>query len=286
MKGEEARQLRECQIFLDFVCDCYRELNKGGGSSSLQKNFDFSVQNYGTHVGNLSTPMSTGDSTTAKESMPSLPSKQSFRVLTECPLTVMLLFQLYPKFLKTNIPVMIPLMMDSLKWVPPRFVDPSKAEDTPAKQGSTGGISPLSNTPITPLIGKATKEAFKGETPLQPPDKTPTPMASISVSSLSKETLLRLYRIRAHELIAAQVKTLSFLTYLLRGFTDQMKPYEDVMAHNVVCLLKHCPREALSTRKELLVATRHILATDFRRGFFRHVDVLMDERIIAGNSRY
>lgn len=286
MKGEEARQLRECQIFLDFVCDCYRELNKGGGSSSLQKNFDFSVLNHGANVGDLSTPMSTGDSTTTRENMPSLQSKQSFRVLTECPLTVMLLFQLYPKFLKTNIPVMIPLMMDSLKLVPPRFIDPSKAEGTPAKQGSTGGILSLSNTPVTPLSGKATKEASKGETPLQPPDKTTTPMASISVPSLSKETLLRLYRIRAHELIAAQVKTLSFLTYLLRGFADQMKPYEDVMAHNVVCLLKHCPREALSTRKELLVATRHILATDFRRGFFKHVDVLMDERVIAGNSRY
>ncbi|KAL3798859.1 hypothetical protein HJC23_004647 [Cyclotella cryptica] len=287
MKGEEARQLRECQVFLDFVCDCYRELNKAGGGSSLQKNFDFVAQNSGTHAGNLSTPTSTGNSTTAKESIPSLPSKQSFRVLTECPLTVMLLFQLYPnKFLKTNIPVMIPLMMDSLKLVPPRFVDPSKVEDTPAKQGSHEGILCLSHTPITPVNAKATKETPKGETPLQPPDKTTNPMASTPVSSLSKENLLRLYRSRAHELIAAQVKTLSFLTYLLRGFADQMKPYEEVMAHNVVCLLKHCPREALSTRKELLVATRHILATDFRRGFFRHVDVLMDERIIAGNSRY
>ena len=26
MKGEEGKQLRECQSFLDFVCDCYRGL--------------------------------------------------------------------------------------------------------------------------------------------------------------------------------------------------------------------------------------------------------------------
>jgi hypothetical protein len=30
--------------------------------------------------------------------------------------------------------------------------------------------------------------------------------------------------------------------------------------------------------QELLVATRHVLATDFRKGFFTHIDILLDER--------
>lgn len=31
--------------------------------------------------------------------------------------------------------------------------------------------------------------------------------------------------------------------------------------------------------QELLVATRHVLATDFRRGFFSQIDTLLDERL-------
>lgn len=68
-----------------------------------------------------------------------------------------------------------------------------------------------------------------------------------------------------------QVKTLSFLTYLLRGFTPLMQPYEQQISSSVIMLLRSCPADAVATRKELLVATRHILATDFRRGFFSEV---------------
>ena len=48
-------------------------------------------------------------------SIPLLRSKDSFKVLTECPLIVMLLFQLYPKFIKANIPDLIPLMINALR---------------------------------------------------------------------------------------------------------------------------------------------------------------------------
>jgi transformation/transcription domain-associated protein len=78
------------------------------------------------------------------------------------------------------------------------------------------------------------------------------------------------------------VKTLSFLTYLLRGFAELMRPFEDAIAAAVVGLLRACPGDAVAVRKELLVATRHILATDFRRGFFKHVDAFLDEALLVG----
>jgi len=86
-------------------------------------------------------------------------------------------------------------------------------------------------------------------------------------------------------MVACQVKTLSFLTYLLKGFTIQMKPHQEIIASSVVMLLQRCPANAVSTRKELLVATRHILATDFRHGFFKHVDTLLKEEVLIGNGR-
>ena len=162
-----------------------------------------------------------------------LRSNNSFRVLVECPLIVMLMFQLYPKFLKSNIPVLINIMMEALSLRAP---------------------------PMQSLVS-----------------------AGSTIDSSNK----RLYFSRARELVAAQAKTLSFLTYLLRGFSNELKPYEDRLASNVVALMSTCPRESISTRKELLVASRHLLNSEFRTGFFRHVDALLDERVLMGcNHRY
>ena len=44
----------------------------------------------------------------------------------------------------------------------------------------------------------------------------------------------------------------------------------------------------IQLRKELLVNTRQLLSTDYRRGFYRHIDTMLDERILVGscaNSR-
>eukprot|EP00934_Nitzschia_sp_Nitz4_P007582 Nitzschia sp. Nitz4//scaffold38_size140716//13247//26980//NITZ4_003128-RA/size140716-augustus-gene-0.132-mRNA-1//-1//CDS//3329550021//7572//frame0 len=159
----------------------------------------------------------------------SLRSSASFRVLTECPLVVMLMFQLYPKFLRSNIPYLINTMMEALALRAP---------------------------PLQSIV--------QGNQVLPPSGK-------------------RLYFSRCRDLVAAQAKTLSFLTYLLRGYSNELKPYEDRLASNVVALMSTCPREFISTRKELLVATRHLLNSEFRNGFYRHVDALLDERVLLGS---
>ena len=40
--------------------------------------------------------------------------------------------------------------------------------------------------------------------------------------------------------------------------------------------------QPLTCTQELLIATRHILATDFRRGFQPHLDDLLDESLFLG----
>ncbi len=42
------------------------------------------------------------------------PSTRSFKVVTECPLIVMFLFQLYPRYVPTNIPALLPLMVNAI----------------------------------------------------------------------------------------------------------------------------------------------------------------------------
>jgi transformation/transcription domain-associated protein len=61
-----------------------------------------------------------------------------------------------------------------------------------------------------------------------------------------------------------------------------MKPYEEAIAKNVLSLLIACPNDLVSTRKELLVGIRHILATEFRKGFYAILDSFLDENILIG----
>ncbi len=62
-----------------------------------------------------------------------------------------------------------------------------------------------------------------------------------------------------------------------------LRPHEEMMATIIIQLLRNCPREDATIRKELLLSTRLILSiTDFRAGFFRHIDNMLDERILVG----
>ena len=150
-------------------------------------------------------------------------STDSFKVLIECPLIVMFLFQLYPKYIQENIQVLLPLMVAS----------------------------------IDPLPGAAASA-------------TPTPARATPAMQ---------------DYIAAQVKTVYFLSYLLRQFSEIMRPHQEAIPKAVVNLLRTCPGDAIAIRKELLVATRHILATDFRNGFFAQKDILLDENVLVGEGR-
>lgn len=51
------------------------------------------------------------------------------------------------------------------------------------------------------------------------------------------------------EFIGAQVKIMSFLAYIIRGFSSLLKEHQQVIADSVVYLLMDCPSEASATRK-------------------------------------
>jgi len=215
------------QPYLDFVILAYRSL-----STALPLNFTLPS---GTPQESSDGPTSQGesgvpsrdkqsDSNSGKTHQVGLKANASFPVLTECPLMVMLMIQLYPKHVEGSIPVLIAVMMEALAVRAPRV-------------------------------------------------------------DLSDTSLRRLFSSRNRELVAAQAKTLSFLTFLLKSFSFELKKYEDRLAGHVVDLMRVCPRESVSTRKELLVATRHLLNSEFRTGFFQHIDVLLDERVLIGGGR-
>ncbi|XP_075498359.1 LOW QUALITY PROTEIN: SAGA complex/NuA4 acetyltransferase complex subunit TRA1-like [Primulina tabacum] len=145
------------------------------------------------------------------------PSTRSFKVVTESPLVVMFLFQLYGRLVQTNIPHLLPLMVTAISVPGPEKVPPH-----------------LKNHFI--------------------------------------------------ELKGAQVKTVSFLTYLLKSFADYIKQHEESICKSIVNLLVTCS-DSVTIRKELLVALKHVLGTDFKRGLFPLIDTLLDERVLVGTGR-
>lgn len=87
------------------------------------------------------------------------------------------------------------------------------------------------------------------------------------------------------ELIKTQVKTMAFLAYVLRGSSQaNVKDYLEVFPEACIRLLRDCPPEDVSTRKELLVATRHILTADSRSSFIPYIDTLLEERVLVGTG--
>ena len=255
---------RHVRPFLDFVHISYKSL-----PGSVQKNF-----------ANLSMPVTSGagvgvppgaaQTALNKAKIPAK-STASFRVLTECPLTVMLLFQLYPKFIKTYLMQLLPLMMDALAQRPPPHVTTLLSPE-PTSSPKKHGTSPSSAS--TP--GGASIDASA---------TSPTEQETEKDNDDTQSQFKTLLRKRARDLLSAQVKTLSFITLLLRPYGEHIKPYEDRLASNVLNLFNMCPREALTIRKDLLLGLRHIFATSFRKGFFRHVDTLLDERLLIGKHR-
>ncbi|CAN8229179.1 unnamed protein product [Cochlearia groenlandica] len=145
------------------------------------------------------------------------PSTRSFKIITESPVIVMFLFQLYSRLVHTNIPTLLPLMVTAIS--------------------------------------------------IPGPEK---------VSSNMKPLFI--------ELKGAQVKTVSFLTYLLKSSVEYIRPHEESICKSIVNLLVTCPDSA-SMRKELLVSLKHVLGTDFKRGLFPLIDTLLEERVLVGTGR-
>ncbi|EGC36462.1 hypothetical protein DICPUDRAFT_151088 [Dictyostelium purpureum] len=140
---------------------------------------------------------------------------ESFKVLTECPIIVILLFQLYNTYMNTNVPKFKQNIMDTLS--------------------------------------------------IQIPN---------NVSSLHHQQYV--------DFVAAQVKTLYLLAYILKSNKiDQTEKFPKA----VIQLLQNCPPHSLAIRKELLVTLRHILSSDFKINFLPFLDTLLEEKVLLGTSK-
>ncbi|KAF4778731.1 FAT domain-containing protein [Colletotrichum scovillei] len=164
-----------------------------------------------------------------------LKGMQSFKVLSECPIIVVSVFQVYRNTVASNVKAFVPLIKGFL------CLQASAQKQAHADAKARGQIF----TGVSPLIKN--RAAFG-------------------------------------EFITAQVKTMSFLAYLLRQYSQQLTDFLPTLPEIVVRLLQDCPREKSSARKELLVAIRHIINFNFRKIFLPKIDELLDEKTLIGDG--
>ncbi|KAJ9213961.1 hypothetical protein DTO166G4_4406 [Paecilomyces variotii] len=164
-----------------------------------------------------------------------LKGMQSFKVLAECPIIVVSIFQAHRSSVNPNVKLFVPLIKSILLL---QAKPQERAHTDAAAQGKifTGVCKEIKN-----------RAAFG-------------------------------------EFITAQVKTMSFLAYLLRMYAHQLQDFLPTLPSVVVRLLQDCPREKSSARKELLVAIRHIINFNYRKIFLEKIDELLDERTLIGDG--
>ncbi|KAM4056291.1 FAT domain-containing protein [Hirsutella rhossiliensis] len=170
-----------------------------------------------------------------QQNRPLLRGMQSFKVLSECPIIVVSIFQIYRSTVSQNVKAFVPLITGVLQL---QASAQGQAHVDAAAKG-------LIHTGVSPAVKN--RAAFG-------------------------------------EFITAQVKTMSFLAYLLRQYSGQLSDFLPTLPDVVVRLLKDCPREKSGTRKELLIAIRHIINYNFRKIFLPKIDELLDERTLTGDG--
>ncbi|KAF0288488.1 Transformation/transcription domain-associated protein [Amphibalanus amphitrite] len=84
------------------------------------------------------------------------------------------------------------------------------------------------------------------------------------------------------DFMAAQIKTLSFLAYIIKIYQDPVSQHSVSLVRGVLGLLMLCPPEVAHLRKEILIAARYILQTDLRLKFVPYMEKLLDETVLLG----
>ncbi|KAE8228341.1 hypothetical protein CF326_g6730, partial [Tilletia indica] len=195
----------------------------------------------------------------------SIRASASFKILIESPIAIVLVFQTYRHITVPAVQAFVPLVFERCLSIE------LPAQHTAHEEAKRSGtiFTGIADGVLRPTQASAGATAGTGA-------------AEVSVNS-SVAHRRQMYS----DVILAQVKAMSFLAYVLRIQAEEMRPYASVLPGLCVRLLQDCPPEASSTRKELLVATRHILATDLRNTFVGVLDPALldpDQRSWVGTG--
>ncbi|KAG9509570.1 Transformation/transcription domain-associated protein, partial [Fragariocoptes setiger] len=86
------------------------------------------------------------------------------------------------------------------------------------------------------------------------------------------------------EFIGAQIKSLSFIAYIVRLYQEVISLHSAQLVRGMLMLFRDCPNEVSSLRRELLAAARHVFATNLKFKFVPHIESFFDEDLLIGRG--
>ncbi|GFS16657.1 transformation/transcription domain-associated protein-like [Elysia marginata] len=86
------------------------------------------------------------------------------------------------------------------------------------------------------------------------------------------------------DFIAAQIKTLTFLAFIMKMYQGAVNNHPQQMVQGLLGLMTLCPPEVAHLRKDLLISARYILTTDFKNRFVPVIEKLFDDNILIGSG--
>ncbi|GAA5864979.1 hypothetical protein JCM8547_004259 [Rhodosporidiobolus lusitaniae] len=164
------------------------------------------------------------------------PAMRSFKLLQDCPASIVFIFQTYRPLVNKAITIFVPLVFEFIQMQ----AEPQRRKHESMEPGKSW-------VGICPEIPKEKRAAFQ-------------------------------------DMVMAQTKTMSFLAYIHRVSNTALSAYLNVLPEIAVRLMKDCPSEAVAMKRDLIIATRHILQSDLRTAFLSQIDTLLDEHVLTGNS--
>lgn len=135
---------------------------------------------------------------------------------------------------------------------------------------------------VLPVLLPAMLESLGMTHPNKPPASSQQHPPTGSKSSKSYETR-RIYSKRVKDLAACQAKTLRYLVYLTKTpeYKKEIEPFSGQIVDSTVKLMQTCPPDAISVRREYLACTQILVRSKYPQ-FHKHVDTLLEERILFG----
>uniref|UniRef100_A0A6E8VNF8 FAT domain-containing protein n=1 Tax=Anopheles coluzzii TaxID=1518534 RepID=A0A6E8VNF8_ANOCL len=147
------------------------------------------------------------------------------------------------------------------------------------------GINSLKVLQELPIIVVLLYQIYKQNLHQEVAEFIPLVMSTISLQpSLAHKNSPGFNKETYVDFMGAQIKTLTFSAYILRLFPDAVHTHASTMVKGMINLLESCPKEVASLRKELLVASRHILQTEFRNHFVPMIEKLFDDDVLLGKG--
>ncbi|KAJ1615239.1 Tra1p-like [Cryptosporidium canis] len=227
---------------------------RGGFSSALPEFAEVTNQvRSGVHRSSVGTGV---NSTNSIQSM-ILPCHRSLRILIELPLALLHIFQLYPHYIERYFAIFAPNLVSCLNIVTffPRDFHPKLIGSSCISQ----------NHVINQLQISA--------------EQIPEIMRSSSYKSLVQDYMI------------ACSKIILWFVHFFRGFNNDehiletLRQTQSAFIQGFIQVLLFCPPYCLHQRREILICLRNILSTEFRRGFYDRMDILLDEAVLIGHGR-